>query len=293
MKKLAKILFLTIGLVITHHTSAQRMTVAEGSYTYVVPQDMSLDKAKLVALEHARIKAIADTYGTFVGMTDLIKTNTSNGEVNAEMLSFGETEVKGEWLETIGDPEYTIDFKDDVLIVSVTVKGRIREICTTEVDFDAKILKNGVQDRHESLDFKDNDQLYMSFKSPIDGYLTIYLHDGEDNVYCLLPYSGQDDGVVAIDAKKRYVLFSADQPHSGLTPYLIDEYVMTCSKQQEFNRIYIMFSPNMFTKALDNKAEDEYMPRMLNFQSFQKWLVKCRRRDQQMRVDVRTISISK
>ena len=38
-------------------------------------QDMSLDKAKLVALEHARIKAIADTYGTFVGMTDLIKTN--------------------------------------------------------------------------------------------------------------------------------------------------------------------------------------------------------------------------
>ena len=289
MNTFVKIVCVVAGLFAVNSLWAQKMDVVEAGYTFVIPDDMPPAKAMQVALQHAQLKAIADTYGTVVGITDVLTMTESD----TKMLSFGETEVKGEWIETIGEPEFIRSVRNNHFLVTARVKGRIREIVMAEVEFEAKILRNGYDDKFESEEFKDGDDLYLSFRSPVDGYLTVYLYDGADDVYCLLPYSGQSDGNVKVKAKKRHLIFSSRHPHSGIKSHLIDEYTMTCTKPMEHNRLYVIFSPNMFTKALDNASSEEALPRVLSFQDFQKWLTKCRKRDLQMCVDVKTISISK
>ena len=74
---------------------------------------------------------------------------------------------------------------------------------------------------------------------------------------------------------------------------------MTCSsdKQVENNKIYVIFSPNMFIKANDNNSGvNEYgmdLPRQLDFQSFNKWLSKNRKHDKDMVVVLENITIRK
>ena len=67
--------------------------------------------------------------------------------------------------------------------------------------------------------------------------------------------------------------------------------------QVENNKIYVIFSPNMFTKANDNRSGDnEYgmaLPRQLDFHSFNKWLSKSRKRDKDMEVIMENIIIRK
>ena len=71
---------------------------------------------------------------------------------------------------------------------------------------------------------------------------------------------------------------------------MVDEYVMTCDKGMESNFIYIIFSPNAFTKAADAQ-ENEALPRMLPFGKFQEWLSRCRRHDKEMAVEMRQIVV--
>ena len=54
--------------------------------------------------------------------------------------------------------------------------------------------------------------MQVSFQSPVDGFLTIYLVDSESKAYCLLPYRGQTDGAYNINANEIncYDLVNAD-----------------------------------------------------------------------------------
>lgn len=278
--------------LISVNTYAQRIVTGKGTYTYPIPENISIEDAKTIVLEKARLQVIADEFGTIVDMTTVTEVANSNGNSSVEMMSFGESEVKGEWIEDIAAPEFKIDYNHGCLSITVTVEGKIREIVCADIDFSAKVLRNGVEDRFEGCDFRHGDDLYMSFQSPIDGYLAVYLYTGEDDAYCLLPYIGQTEGYFNVKRNKKYILFSADNASEGLSSAVVDEYNMTASRSKEINLIYIMFSPNKFVKALDNDS-DGVLPRSLDYKSFQKWLIKCRNRDKEMRVQRKTITISK
>lgn len=62
-----------------------------------------------------------------------------------------------------------------MLVVEVYVNGKAREKNGAGVEFDAKVLRNGTDLKFESLDFQNGDDLYLYFKSPVDGYLVVYL----------------------------------------------------------------------------------------------------------------------
>jgi hypothetical protein len=259
-------------------------------YVYEVPEDVSLSAAKQTALEKAKIRAIAETYGTVVSESNTVRMANRNGISSVDFLSIGGSDVKGEWIETIGQPEYQIDYNAGKLIVAVKAKGKIRELTTITVDFQAKVLRNGTEDRFESEMFNNGDDFYLSFTSPVAGYLAIYLVDVGNDATCILPYQRQQDGIYAVKANQRYVFFSERDAASVEKP-LVDSYNLTALYPIEQNQVYVVFSPQPFVKAADNGFEGQL--RQLKGDDFQKWLAKCRKRDVNMTVKMIPITIKK
>lgn len=270
---------------------SQKIKTVDGEYTYVVPENVNLDKAKYIALERLKIQLIEEEFGSTVSQSNSTLVKNSNGKSDVDFVSIGGSEVNGEWIETIGTPRYNIYYENDMLVVSVKAKGRIREIISTAVDVKSLVLRNGIEDRFESDTFKSGDDLYISFQSPTNGYLVVYLVDTEQRAFCLLPYQNMKEGFFNVEANKRYVLFSTQTAASELKPY-VDEYTMTCTHDQEINQLYVIFSTSPFVKAIDDKLEKE-LPRELSNEDFQKWLAKYRTRDTNMVVKKKTITIRK
>lgn len=95
---------------------------------------------------------------------------------------------------------------------------------------------------------------------------------------------------MAVKGNRRYVFFSVDDVPAG-EQGMVDEYVMTCGNGKELNQIYVIFSPQLFTKAVDYAGEG-LQPRELPYEEFQQWLFDCRKQDREMRVEVKNIVIS-
>lgn len=270
---------------------SQKIKTVDGEYTYVVPENVNLDKDKYIALERLKIQLIEEEFGATVSQSNSTLVKNNNGKSDVDFVSIGGSEVNGEWIETIGTPRYNIYYENNMLVVSVKAKGRIREIISTAVDVKSLVLRNGIEDRFESDTFKSGDDLYISFQSPTNGYLVVYLVDTEQRAFCLLPYQNMKEGFFNVEANKRYVLFSTQTAASELKPY-VDEYTMTCTHDQEINQLYVIFSTSPFVKAIDDKFEKE-LPRELSNEDFQKWLAKYRTRDTNMVVKKTTITIRK
>ncbi len=270
---------------------AQRTEKVRAEYTYHAPENISLEEAKRIALDRAKVQAIADEFGTIVSQSNTTFVKNSNGESSTDFFSLGGSEVKGEWIETIGQPEYEISYEQGMLVVKAIVTGRIREIVSAQIDIKAEVLCNGTDLKFARTDFKSGDDLYLYFQSPVDGYLAVYLLDEVTQmVYCLLPYKSSSEAVTPIEHDKPYIFFSAE--HAGANAHLVDEYTMTCNNPVERNTIYVVFSPNEFAKANSNNV-DELLPQELSFEEFQKWLAKGRRQDTKMNIWKESITISK
>lgn len=264
---------------------------AEGEYTYIVPENVDLEKAKHIALERLKTQLIADEFGTVVSQNNATTVKNSNGKSDIDFVSVGGSEVRGEWIETIGEPDFKPSFDNGQMIIKVHIKGKIREIVSADINFKALVLRNGTEDKYEDDTFKSGDDLFLSFTSPVSGYIVIYLVDNDGTAFCLLPYQNQEQGNVKINANERYVFFSEKLSPQNLKAY-VDEYTMTCSHSQELNQIYVVFSPNTFVKAIDGKREDT-LPRELSNEDFQKWLAKNRSKDKDMTYKKVSITIKK
>lgn len=270
---------------------AQRTEKVRAEYTYHAPENISLEEAKRIALDRAKVQAIADEFGTIVSQSNTTLVKNSNGESSTDFFSLGGSEVKGEWIETIGQPEYEISYEQGMLVVKAIVTGRVREIVSAQIDIKAEVLCNGTDLKFARTDFKNGDDLYLYFQSPVDGYLAVYLLDEVTQmVYCLLPYKSSSEAITPIEHDKPYIFFSTE--HAGANAHLVDEYTMTCNSSVERNTIYVAFSPNEFAKANSNNVE-ELLPQELPFEEFQKWLVKGRNRDKDMSVLRESITINK
>lgn len=286
-----RILLLMILCCTAFATHAQKMKDVKGEATYFAREDESKEKAKQKALERAKINALEREFGTTVSQYNTIRMENVNGRSTSNFSSIGETEVKGEWIGDTKKPEYKIEFVDGVLVVTCRVWGQAREITGADIDLQFHILRNGTEERFESTDFRSGDDLYLSFQSPVSGYLAVYLVDAENQAFCLLPYRGQNIGIYPIEANRHYVFFNERLAPAAERSF-VDEYTMTCERNSEQNHIYVIFSPNQFTKALD-LSEDIGLPRQLSQDDFNQWRIKCRKRDKEMTSRPVTITISK
>lgn len=276
---------------------AQNIQKVCGEAIYYAPENVTMEQAKQIALQRAKTDALAVAYGTIVSQNNVTTTKNEQGKSEINLYSLGGSEVKGEWLETIGEPEYQISYEKEMLVVKVSVCGKAREIISAGVDFSAKVLRNGVNEKFENDTFKSGDDMFILFRSPSDGYLAVYLIDDKGVAYCLLPYRAMPDGKVKIEANKNYLFFSQENT-GGLCPSsMIDEYTLTCEKQTENNFLYVIFSPNSFVKANDYSGKqdsgDLLLPRELPFEKFQEWLTKNRTFDKEMKMEIKSLTIMK
>lgn len=269
---------------------AQKIVRVHGEYTYYVPENISVDEGKRTALYRAQIQALANAFGTVISQSNTTIVKNENGKSSAGMLSLGGSNVKGEWLETLGEPKYNISYESGMLVVRVEVEGKAREMKNNIIDLDMKVLRNGTEPKFESDEFKDGDDLYFYFKSPVDGYLAVYLLDeATQEVFCLLPYKSSGSPTYKIVHDKPYVFFSAMKAE-GKTDE-VDEYTMTCSNVAEYNTLYVIFSSNLFAKA-NTEGEDPEMPRRLTLRDFQKWLKLSETKDSNLQVKYKSFKIS-
>lgn len=287
MKRL--FLILQLMLIAIYPLSAQKAVIDQITYTYVMSDVETVRDAKVEALRQAQIRLIADNFGTTVNSATTITFSSENGNDSVRDFTIGETEVKGEWIRTIGTPMFQKSCVDDHFIITVTVKGEMREIVSNAVNCRIKVLRNGTDDRYESTTFRNRDYMYLSFQTPEDGYLAVYLTDGE-TVQCLFPYSGLPASAMNVLADRKYILFSKEES-GDLDPVRVRRMQLGCSGPVEHNRLYVIFSPNKFSKAVD--LENGNMPRSLSYNDFLSWLTSVRKKDTRMSVSTFDITISK
>lgn len=253
---------------------AQRIVSDRYTYRYVMSETESFQQAKVNAVRQAQLGMIADHFGTLVSSTTAMTISETVSSV-----TYGDVEVKGEWLEDTAPPVILKSVVNDHFVLDVTVSGRIREIVSAPIDIKCHVLKNGTDVRYSSLDFTHGDRLYLSFKSPVDGYVAVYLGDRQ-TINCLFPYNGLSADIMKVDAGDEYVFFSKSK--SGkIDPFAVREYPLGCSPgvDMEMVRLYVVFSPNKFTKA--NDSADGKL-RTLAFNDFHAWLSRVRRTDPEM-----------
>ncbi len=270
-------------LVILVHLSAssQKTYTSEGKSQVRFESNMTVEQAKEKAKELAMIDAIEKVLGTYVEQSTDISISEGRDKYNI----IGTTRVKGDWIKTIKEtysepkdlPEKRVSGTVPEYYISCTIKGEIREASPK-----AKIVfetLNCPEAHCRQTDFYSGESLYLYFKSPIDGYLSIFLDDGE-RVYRLFPYSsmtGKEYSAGFIEGDKEYVLFSKKRRDISFLP---EEYEFYSTKQgQEYNSIYIVFSGEAYKKPiLDDQKKNNIdgvemiLPKSLTQKEFQLWL---------------------
>lgn len=268
--------------------AAAPVKTVKGEYTYYGDKSSSPAECKRMALEGARLDALAKEFGTIVTQ-DVMQADRidSKGESN-KFLSLSSTEVKGEWIGDDGDPIFEISLdKDDNFVVHCIVKGKAREITNEATEFDAKVLRNGSDPRHAATEFYDGDNLYLYFLSPVDGYISVFLSLEDGNVYQMLPYLSDSKGEAKVKKNRSYVFFDPAKGDASMgTP---DQFGIATDGVIEFNKIYVVFSPSYFARpAMQGGANA--LPSMPE-SDFSKWLVKARRNDPKLGVKQMNLKI--
>ena len=274
---------------------AQDLKTVEFTYTYVAPHSESREQAERTAVNRAKVEALRERFGSTISGASAMSLITKNHITQSKFVALSsEGEVNGEWIADIEKPKIKTTLADVGFVVEATVKGKVRELQGNQIDYTAKILRNTPELRYESSEFMAGDRMFVHFTSPVDGYLAVYLLDGE-TAYCLLPYPKSKTGKFHINHGEEYTLFNWKKYSEGEDPKEIEQYWLSASgQQQDLNQLYFIFSPNEFTKALDKFSlndSGETLPRNLSWEDFQKWLIRVRRNDNQMAVQTKFIMI--
>lgn len=292
MKVCAQFIVFLCLCILSVDVLARDIKKVHGEDTYVVPETVTLAEGKRTAIERAKINALSKKFGTIVTQAQGSIVENRSGKSFASFMSVGETLTKGEWLETIGEPELEVQYKNDLLSVTAKVVGRARELKTAKVDFKARLLGRGDV---EKVEYEDGEDFFLSFESPVDGYLAVFLIDEHHNANRLFPYQAAEGKGVKMTHGEKYTLFKGDEDDQ-----ITDRIVMKANAEVEQNIVYIVFSPKPFSLASgfsnkekigDGKLKDYELPSKISYREFVTWINKCRILDEEMRVDIQNISI--
>jgi len=289
IKHLKQILFLFSAIFMNGITvQGQQILSSSGEAQVRVEANMTKDQCKEQAHELAIINAIENVFGTYVEQqTDIV---IKDGRDYYNIV--GTTKVKGEWIETIKE-EYSEDSeefstkngKEVVTFITCKISGKVKRATSKAmIQF---LPLNCPDKRCRTTAFYSGESLYLSFKSPVDGYLSVFLED-EEMVYRLFPYSnqtGKENSAILVKADQEYMLFARDPKYNSF-PVVADEYELYTIRPFEFNNIYVVFSEEPYVKPMLNieKSSDQktayLLPKSITRKDFQDWLSDNRAKSQ-------------
>jgi hypothetical protein len=294
------------------------IVVINGSAQVEYPDSKSKQQVESEALEMAEINALEGAFGRAVveSNSTYLKNLTTGEKVETSTVfnMVANTLVKGEVVEIIEKKFEEIPGirmidgkKVNVRDLKCTIRLKARELSESQPDFTAFPM-GCLNIKCRMTDFKNNDPLYLYFKSPSNGYLTIFLDDG-NKCQRLLPYSQMkenfEDGAPVI-ADKEYFLFSDDKNHTYFgNEFKADEYFMVAESMHDQNRIFLIYSSTPIPKpglksgaGIDDLSESEKkdgwkVPKSIGSEDFQRWLINNRMHNRNIRVKMIDITITK
>jgi len=286
MRTLDVILICVLFPIIQTKIEAKEVKVT-GQSQIEWPDNMTRDQIVKQAEELASIDALERAFGRVIvqGNSTYI-TNIQTGEkaeTNSVFNTIANTSVKGEILDVLKKEIFEIKgFKSiagkltEVTEIKCVITIIAREIETPPIEFSVFTLGCDNINCQKEI-FRNGDDFYLYFSSPVSGYLTIFIDD-KLNSSRLLPYrsmSREYESAVPIDADKSYILFSlAQNMFKGVA---VDEYKLTTTIPEEMNRLFIIFSKRAFEKPrLENNSNSIELPLQMPSENFQKWLNKTR-----------------
>lgn len=262
---------------------AQRIVNACGEVDYIAPETQTLVEAKQTAIAQARLKAIADEFGTIVAQTSTTAMHTKDGKTKSSFNSYSENEVRGIWISDTKEPEVSVKYRNDMMVIHAEVCGKVREQKQSAVELQVKPLNKGI----ESTLFKNNDRFSISFKAAASGYVAVFIRDDDNEIVnVMMPYDNGDGNAREVKSNKEYLFLSTKDPEY---PY-DEETILTTSKSVENNTLIVVFSQKKFHISLSNKGE--FVPEVEN-SKFQKWLHGLRVYDTTAQVEEIVLTIKK
>jgi hypothetical protein len=314
--------FLLFFSILTDNILAQnkpKTTTTEGFAQVELTKDKSQLQVENEAEKLATIDALERAFGKVViqgNSTYVTNVNTGEkAESNSGFNMIADTYVKGEVIEILKkDFENIEGYKIvegkqlKVTEIKCTIKLKAREKSESATQFEAYPLACD-NPNCKSTQFKDGNDLFFYFLSPESGYLTMYIDD-KTTAMRLLPYmnmSANYETGIPIKADKPYILFSNNEKHqySFEKNIQVDRLELYSESQQDLNRIFVFFSKTPLTKPVlkenpnqnilsEMEKESGYkMPKSLDSEKFQHWIIKNKQIRQDLQMKVIDITISK
>lgn len=280
------------GIMSAH---ADKVDEISGEYTYYGRSDESPAQCLSKAEQGAITQALEQKYGTIITQNLVQTDRLKNGHETNDFMMLSSSEVNGQWLGHTQTPEKKVEMdKDGNIVATVRVKGRAMKISGNTLQYDVAVMRNGTdRSRYTSCEFNPGDDLYTYFSSPTDGYLSIFLADESNEVYCMFPYTSLASGQARMKGGYEYVLFDPSRPDSGFGT--TGGLAVTGGDQLEYNKIYVVFStePYSLPPMKNPGTVDGYeLPPMTEYARFTNWLSKLRATDSRLGVKLINITIS-
>lgn len=283
------LLIISAILVTWFDVQGQKVESTSGQAQVRVETNMTKDQCKEQAHELAIINAIENAFGTYAEQqTDIV---IKDGRDYYNIV--GTTKVKGEWIETLKEDYFedsdvfsTRNGKEVVTFITCKISGKVKR--ATPKAMIQFFPLNCPDKRCRTTAFYSGESLYLLFKSPVDGYLSVFLEDEEEMVYRLFPYSnqsGKENSATLVKADQEYLLFAKDPKYNSFSA-VADEYELYSLRPFEFNNLYVVFSEEPYVKPMLNNEKSsatkkEYLlPKSLIRKDFQDWLSDNRAKSQ-------------
>ena len=270
-----------------------KLVEVEGKASYAFPEYVSRAAAREEVLRMAQEDALEGAFGRDIGSTGFTYIDNNGSQFAFTSLS----QLRGVWVQTIGEPKFTRDIQDNQDVITCTVRGKARERSASQAWPEWQLQNaQGV----ETTQFSSGDYYRIAFRSAINGYLAIYLVDEEGQANRLLPYEQQEESVYMIRKGVSYRFFDSetgDVPctEGGDNVGVVSDYWFTCNVPFVVNDLYVIFSPNHFAVPIDEQGRqnrrEERLPPQLSQKKFLRWLAKVQAADEELCVDNRRAAI--
>ena len=283
-------LFILSFLFICSSLIGQVRVVESGDLTYRQPADWTYIQFEGWMVEQARLKALADAFGTHVASEFVA--------VNGEGMQLSSSQVKGEWVQTVSKEITPLCQEGEGGWYKINVKGKARSLPDRTAVLEFEVTQDIQGDRH--IQHISHDQrLRALFQSPVDGYVLFFYQEG-DRVYEL-----SSDG--SLDAEKvqgqvAYSLFlkPSERESVNLGEWSLgwlDRYswsfrLTNHGTENENGTVIAVFDRSTFSPPVTriSAGQDEKTAlRELSFKQFESWKAELQRRRDSFQVVKRPI----
>lgn len=301
-------IFLFLILFFVHRLYCQKTLVAQGEYTLRIESYMSEDDAVEKARVYAQINAIESSFGKVIiqGNSTFIQNVSTEKQVetNSVFSFMADSYVNGEWIETISEKK-DIFINNDGRWVRIRVKGRIREIQNLVNSCEVfSLCCPSIQCK--TTEFSSGQKFYMYFRSPKNGFVSIYMDDPCKKITTrILPYSHYNGGTInfPVTADTGYIFFSMKYDYLKDIAN-IDELELIVNEQIEQYKIYILYSPSDFSKPILDDYSKEMLtneqiganynlPPALTSEKYQNWQLTVRNKNPEIELQTLMITVRK